>query len=130
MALADLLWWQRRYADAIAIVESVPDTPDNFGGRGAASKAVILGRYHLDMGDIARARQYFSQVEGQARRDLAEVEAETDGDPRDLANVLQALADIELGLGRTDAAAQLKRSEQATVDGFEDKNTTTVGRGG
>src|SRR3546814_1536958 len=33
MTRADLLWWQRRYADAIAIVESVPDTPDNFGGR-------------------------------------------------------------------------------------------------
>src|SRR3546814_6448173 len=80
LPISDLLWWQRRYAYAIAIVESVPDTPDNFGGRGAASKAVILGRYHLDMGDIARARQYFSQVEGQARRDLAEVEAETDGD--------------------------------------------------
>src|SRR3546814_13453572 len=74
MTRADLLWWQRRYADAIAIVESVPDTPDNFGGRGAASKPVILGRYHLDMGDIARARQYFSQVEGPARRALAEVE--------------------------------------------------------
>src|SRR3546814_17437664 len=103
MTRADLLWWQRRYADAIAIVESVPDTPDNFGGRGAASKAVILGRYHLDMGDIARARQYFSQVEGQARRDLAEVEAETDGDPRDLATVLPAMPDIELGRGRHNA---------------------------
>src|SRR3546814_2089259 len=60
------------------------------------------------MGDIARARQYFSQVEGQARRDLAEVEAETDGDPRDLANVLQDMADIELGLGR--------RSEEHTSE--------------
>src|SRR3546814_5242202 len=40
MTRADLLWWQRRYADAIAIVESVPDTPDNFGGRGAAISTV------------------------------------------------------------------------------------------
>src|SRR3546814_12188023 len=78
------------------------------------------------MGDIARARQYFSQVEGQARRDLAEVEAETDGDPRDLANVLQDMADIELGLGRTDAAVQLTLRAQATVDGFEDKYSIAV----
>src|SRR3546814_11079708 len=81
------------------------------------------------MGDIARARQYFSQVEGQARRDLAEVEAETDGDPRDLANVLQDMADIELGLGRTDAAVQLTRRAQATVDGFEDKYSIAVWSG-
>src|SRR3546814_15749810 len=113
MTRADLRWWQRRYADAIAIVESVPDAPDNFGGRGAASEAVILGRYHLDMGDIARARQYFSQVEGQARRDLAEVEAETDGEPGDMANVLQDMADIKLGLGRTDSDVKLKRTTQS-----------------
>src|SRR3546814_19513943 len=81
------------------------------------------------MGVIARSRQYFSQVEGQARRDLAEVEAETDGDPRDLANVLQDMADIELGLGRTDAAVQLTRRAQATVDGFEDKYSIAVWRG-
>src|SRR3546814_10799386 len=74
-------------------------------------------RYHLDMGDIARARQYFSQVEGQARRDLAEVEAETDGDPMDLANVLQDMADIELSLERTDAAVELtRRSEEHTSE--------------
>src|SRR3546814_19318526 len=81
------------------------------------------------MGVIARSRQYFSQVEGQARRDLAEVEAETDGDPRDLANVLQDMADIELGLGRTDAAVQLTRRAQATVDGFEDKYSIAVWSG-
>src|SRR3546814_20927580 len=81
------------------------------------------------MGDIARARQCFSQVEGQARRDLAEVEAETDGEPRDLANVLQDMADIELRLGRPDAAVQLTRRAQATVDGLEDKHSKAVWSG-
>src|SRR3546814_17194231 len=57
MTRPHLPWWQRRYADAIAIVESVPDPPPNFGGRGAAYQAVIIGRYQLSLGDISSARQ-------------------------------------------------------------------------
>src|SRR3546814_3641233 len=39
------------------------------------------------------------------------------------------MADIELGLGRTDAAVQLTRRAQATADGFEDKYSIAVWRG-
>src|SRR3546814_17617706 len=39
------------------------------------------------------------------------------------------MADIELGLGRTDAAVQLTRRAQATVDGFEDKYSIAVWSG-
>src|SRR3546814_18653955 len=52
MKRAALLWWQRRYADSISTVESVPDTQATFGGRGAESQAVLLRPHYLAKGDF------------------------------------------------------------------------------
>src|SRR6185369_10710866 len=51
---ATLLEWQKKYREAIVLVESVPDTPENFSPE--ASKSGRLGILYLESGQEAVAR--------------------------------------------------------------------------
>lgn len=124
MGRADLLWRMRRYPEAIATVEPVPDTPDNFGGPRGPTKAAWLGSLYEAMGETARARQYYAQAETMTRRAL--VEAEADGDPAILVSALQNMADVESGLGHAAEAVRLTDRAQRLVDGLDDAYLDTV----
>lgn len=121
---ADFLRLQGRHREAIAIIESVPDTPDTFGGQFGSPKASILGTYHLEMGEMAKARQHFEQAEGEVRRAL--VEAEAGGQASLLIGALQNAADVELELGHIDEALQLTHRAQALIDALDDEYLVPV----
>src|SRR5690606_32805534 len=69
-----LLCYQRRYPQALALLESVPDTPDFFESYGGYSKAVQLAALYGFMGDAAESRRHYVLAESGARRALAEAE--------------------------------------------------------
>lgn len=114
-----LLLLQRHYSEAIAVLESVPDTPDVFGGQRGVSKTAALGDIYLRMGDTARARHFYRQAEGDARQALAETEA--NADPVSLIGALQNLADVELGLRHAKATMPLAGRAQALIDDLDDE---------
>lgn len=114
-----LLWYQRRYSDALAILEAIPDSPDFFENYGGSSKAAQLGYLYRAMGDAAHSQHYYAMAEGKARQALAEAEA---GESNLLLiSARQAMADIEMGLGRTEAAMRLINETQAPLDGLDDE---------
>jgi len=114
-----LLWYQRRYPEALALLESVPDTPDFFESYGGYSKAVQLASLYGFMGDAAESRRHYVLAETGARRALAEAEAS--GPPRALFNARLSLADIELGLGRREEALRLADETQALLNEYDDR---------
>jgi len=113
------LMFQRRHAEAIPIVEAIPDTEDFFGGMFGYSKEAFLGALHRGMGDDAGARRHYLQAEGEAREALAGAEAS--GDATSHINALHGMADVEFGLGRTAEALELVDRAQALVDVLEDE---------
>jgi serine/threonine-protein kinase len=113
-----LLWWQRDYSAALAILETMPDSPDLFEN----SKAEVLGWMYGYMGETGRARHYYALAEEKARQALADAEA---GDPVgdyvfSVIDARQAMAEIELGLGHTEEAVRLTDETQVLVDGLDD----------
>ncbi|MBS0382894.1 MAG: tetratricopeptide repeat protein [Proteobacteria bacterium] len=55
-----LLSLQRKFPEAIALIRSIPDTPDNFDP--GASKAGTLAQYFWVAGDTARARELYAEA--------------------------------------------------------------------
>lgn len=56
-----LLTYQRRYGEALALLESVPDTPDNFPPAINGAKAEQQANLYRLMGDEARAKPLFAE---------------------------------------------------------------------
>ncbi|MDE1885468.1 MAG: tetratricopeptide repeat protein, partial [Xanthomonadaceae bacterium] len=105
---ADLLIYLRRYGDAIALLQGVDDTPDNFSFvRG--SKALQLANLYRLAGDSARAQPLFARAQAQARAELVVQQGS------DLAYVWRNLASAELGLGRTQEGLDAIARSQAIV---------------
>ncbi|TAN05410.1 MAG: tetratricopeptide repeat protein [Rhodanobacteraceae bacterium] len=103
-----LLTWQRKYKNALALLESVPDTPDNFGpttrrGPKSLSQAEL---YRL-LGHMTQARALYAQVLPQVRAELAQQQGIVQ------ALVWQNLAAAELGLGHTAQAMAAVAEAQA-----------------
>lgn len=115
----ELLRMLRRYPQALAVLEPIPDTPDNFGGQAGASKASYLGTLYEAMGDTARARQSYARAEVETRAGLARAEAA--GDRTTLVIEMQNMVDVELGLGRIDAAVRLADRTQSLIEGLGDE---------
>lgn len=114
-----LLWYQRRHSEALAILETIPDSPDYFENLSGYSKAAQTGFLYQAMGDTAHAQDHYARAEEKARQAL--VEAEDGGSDLMLVNAQQALAQIELGLGRTEEAVRLTDKTQALLDGLDDE---------
>jgi TolB-like protein/Tfp pilus assembly protein PilF len=91
-----LLTYQRKYAEALALLDAVPDTADNFGsGSGAGPKAMSQAELYRWMGDIGRARPLYAQALPQIRAQLAQLQGANQ------ALQWNYLATAELGLGNT-----------------------------
>ena len=92
-----LLAYQRRYPQALALLDSVPDSPDNFNiinGSKALQQAVL---YRL-MGKTTQAGSLFEQALGDARAQVARQQGVS------LGFAWQNLASAEVGLGHVDKA--------------------------
>lgn len=113
LARANLLIFQRRYRDALTLLDSVPDTPDNFEPT-LVSKALRQAELYRLLGSAAAAEPLYRQALDTARRQFALQQG-----------ILQALAQLdiataELGLGRTqeglDAVAMVLATAERSGD--------------
>ncbi len=108
-----LLALQRKYAAALDVINSIPDTPDNFPPS-AGSKAGYLADTYLLMGDTAKARALYAQ-------DLTKMRAQLKLQQGDnLVRVWQEIADDQLGLGHVARALAALGKAQAIVDAARD----------
>ncbi|MEO8959839.1 MAG: tetratricopeptide repeat protein, partial [Rudaea sp.] len=102
-----LLTYQRKYRDALALLEVIPDTLDNFGYQ-SGPKALLQANLYRLAGDAARAQSLYAQALQQSRAHLAALA----GKAIKLSFVWNEIAAAELGLGQTDAGlASIAKSE-------------------
>lgn len=90
--------YQRRYREALALLDGVPDTPDNFSIRAVANTALkpqLQADLYRLLGDLPRSRRLYAQA-------LMRLHAQIDAQQGvNLALAWQNAADAELGLGQT-----------------------------
>jgi TolB-like protein/lipoprotein NlpI len=103
-----LLTYQRKYQDALALLAGIPDTPANFGPGG---KALAQANLHRQAADVAHAKPLFEQALPLFR---ARLTAQAGNDMSD-ANVWTNIADAELGLGHIAAGLAAIVRAQALV---------------
>jgi tetratricopeptide (TPR) repeat protein len=92
-----LLTYQRKYPQALALLDSVPDVPDNFSVVNG-SKALQRAALYQLMGEKAKARPLFEQAVADAHAQVARQQG------INLGFAWQNLASAELGLGHVDQA--------------------------
>ena len=108
-----LLSLQRRFAEAIALLEGIPDTPDNFPIASGSKDFQLANLYRLS-GDAARARPLF-------RRALDVARAQFDRQPAaDRALALQNIAGAEIGVGDAAGAMASVAEVEAMVAQMQD----------
>ena len=90
MQRAELLAYQRNFPAAIALLQGIPDTPENFDG---GSRATDLARRYWQAGDMARARELFAQALSHDRSQLPGLRGMA------LANAWARVAIGEIGTG-------------------------------
>ncbi len=105
---------QRKYLDAIALIKSIPDTRDNFPLSGESAtfgftgKDIDIGDYYRLSGDFARAREYYARALPDLRAQLFKLTK-----PTRLADLWDAIAAAEIGLGKTGAGIAAIKSAVA-----------------
>ena len=105
-----LLYLQRKYRERIALMESLPDTPDVFDYI-SGPKVLALAQAHWVAGDKAQAHALFTRALPVLRNQLATV-----GDnPTKAALVWVNIADTELNLGHAKAAFTALDKSRALV---------------
>ncbi|MGH8225050.1 MAG: tetratricopeptide repeat protein [Gammaproteobacteria bacterium] len=105
-----LLTLQRKYKAALALLDRIPDTPDNFSA-GNGSKALQQADLYRLAGDDARAKPLFEQALPRAR---AQVAARA-GNANNESIAWNRVADAELGLGHTAAGLAAIAQSQALI---------------
>ncbi|HEX5352979.1 MAG TPA: tetratricopeptide repeat protein [Rhodanobacteraceae bacterium] len=105
-----LLTYQRRYREALALLNAVPDTPDNFQPGLNVSKALQQAELYRLMGDMVKARPLYTQALSQVHAQLAQQHG------INLAFVWSNIASAQLGLGHTAQAMDAIAKAQAIVD--------------
>ena len=96
---AQLLTYQRKYRQALALIASIPETPAAFNYQVGPKALVQANLYHL-AGDAAQARALFAQALSQSRARLSALAGPTVKQ----GFVWNHIAAAELGLGQTHAA--------------------------
>jgi tetratricopeptide (TPR) repeat protein len=110
------LTYQRKYLEALELLDGIPDTPDNFGpGGGAGPKAVGLAELYRQMGDSAHARPLYEQALPPIRARIAQLHG------ANRAFEWNELAAVELGLGHTAEALDAIAKSLAIIDGIQDE---------
>jgi tetratricopeptide (TPR) repeat protein len=110
-----LLGYQRKYKEALTLLDSIPDTPDNFGSAGGAGpKAAWQAELYRQMGDTARARPLYAQTLPHIRVQIAQLHGANQ------AFEWNELASVELGLGHTTQALDAIAKSLTIIDGIHD----------
>lgn len=109
-----LLTYQRHYAQALALLAGIADTPDNFSAV-SGSKAMLQADLYRLAGDMARAQPLFTQALKQSRSQLNRQQDIT------LSFVWHNIADAELGLGHTAAGLAAIAKVQAILAQIPDQ---------
>jgi len=97
---AETLHRMKRYTEAIALIEALPDTPENFS---EDTKSLILGTLYLDSGQAARARPLLLDAKATFEAANAQVPDESPGAAEMRLNLAWVLA----MLGEDAAAIEL-----------------------
>ncbi|HJR13129.1 MAG TPA: tetratricopeptide repeat protein [Rhodanobacteraceae bacterium] len=113
---AQLLTYQRKYRQALALITSIPETPAGFNYQVGPKALVEAKLYHL-VGDAAQARALFAQALAQSRARLSAMA----GAPIKQAFVWNHIADAELGLGQTRAAFAAIATSQSVASRSGDR---------
>jgi serine/threonine-protein kinase len=113
LARVQLLTYQRKYRDALALLEVTPDTRHDFFYQ--RPKVLLQANLYRLAGDTTRAHMLYAQALPQSRARLVALT----GKAIKLGYVWNEIAAAELGLGQTDAAlASVAKSEMlATQSG-------------
>lgn len=103
----------RRYAEALKVLESIPDTPDNFSTQLFGTKSGQLAFIYDLMGDKAKARALYAEALPQARAQYRALE----GSPATIQSfALFYVAQAQIGLGRTAAGVATLAKMQAMTE--------------
>ena len=92
-----LLTFQRKYKQAFALLDSIPDTADNFNASLSGPKSQQQADLYRLMGDMAHARPLYAQSLAWLRAKLETTQGINQ------AFVWENIADAQLGLGQTSA---------------------------
>ncbi|MGH8399068.1 MAG: tetratricopeptide repeat protein [Gammaproteobacteria bacterium] len=106
-----LLTYQRKYKEALALLDGIPDTPDDYFSYFNGSKAQQLADSHRLASDAAQAKSLFEQALPLAR---AQVKAQVGSDSNE-SFAWSNVADVELGLGHTAAGLAAIAQSQALM---------------
>ena len=107
-----LLTYQRRYAEALALLDAIPDTPDNFYRSGGGQKVLMQAELHRLSGDAGRARALYAEALPVER---ARVHA-LSGAGVKVAEQWIFVARAELGVGDVDEALKALAKAQSFVE--------------
>lgn len=110
----DLLMLQRKFVEAIALLEGVADDPANFPGYGN-SKALALAQLYKASGDLERARPLFEQALLHLRGELDKHQG------INAASAWTSIAGAELGQGNVTAALDAVAKSTAIIARAGDK---------
>jgi len=110
-----LLTDQRKYRDALDLLDRIPDTDDNFGYAGA--KLLMQANMYRLMGDEVRARSLYAQALPHARAQLRVQQG------INLVPDWESIAGAELELGQTRNALRAVAKAQAILDETPDRST-------
>jgi len=112
---AEILHRMKRHKEAIALIEALPDTPENFAGE---SKERLLGTLYLDAGQGARARSLLRE----AKAKYEEANAQVPDDNPGAGQMRLSLAFIDALLGEDAAAIEKANAALALPGTSREKN--------
>jgi TolB-like protein/Tfp pilus assembly protein PilF len=113
---AQLLTYQRKYREALALITDTPDTPAAFNYQ-VGPKPLLEAHLHQLAGDAPQARALFAQALAQSRARLSALA----GAPIKQAFVWNHIAEAELGLGQTRAAFAAIATSQSVANRSGDR---------
>jgi TolB-like protein len=114
LAREGLLIYQRKYQQALALLDGVPDIPDNFA-IASTPKAIQQAELYRLMSNAAHARLLYAQELPQIHARLAQIQGINQ------AFVWQNLAEAELGLGHSAQGLDAIAKAQAVVEHSHDR---------
>jgi TolB-like protein/predicted TPR repeat methyltransferase len=109
-----LLINQRKYREALTLLDSVPDTPDNFGTGSGGFKPMQQANVYWLMGDMAQARPLYAKALPLLRGQLKMQQG------INLAFVWNQLANTQIGLGQAAAGLDSIAKSLAIVANIHD----------
>lgn len=114
LARVDLLGLQRKYRDAIVLLDGIPDNSDNFPDHGG-TRALGLAQLYTWAGDVKSARPLFLQARSRLVGELDKQQG------INLASAWTSIAGAEIGLGNIEAALEAVAKSNAIITSAGDK---------